>query len=69
MYPNPATDMITVGGVALNALVEVYDATGKLETSGRLHGGRLSVATLVPGVHELRVLEGDAVRSLRLVKQ
>ncbi len=69
VFPNPATDMITVGGVTMNAAVEVYDATGKLETSGRLHGGRMSVAALVPGVHELRVIEDDAVRSLRLVKQ
>lgn len=68
MYPNPATDMVTLTGVANNSMVEVYDATGKLVLNTRLLGTQLSVAGLAPGVHELRVVGKNGVQHLRFTK-
>jgi hypothetical protein len=69
MFPNPATDLVTVTGAASNAQVEVYDATGKLEYSDRLQGGRLHLGKLAAGVYQLRVTENGVVRELRFNKQ
>ena len=69
VYPNPAVDQITVTGAALNAQLEVFDATGKLVLAERMQGGRLSVASLIPGVYQVRVIEAGEVRQLRFNKQ
>ncbi|HQV75052.1 MAG: VCBS repeat-containing protein [Flavobacteriales bacterium] len=69
VYPNPAVDQITVTGAALNAQLEVFDATGKLVLADRMQGGRLSVASLIPGVYQVRVIEAGEVRQLRFNKQ
>ena len=69
MFPNPATDMVTITGVSLNANVEVFDALGKLVLRERLQGGRLHVGKLATGIHQLRVTENGVVRELRFNKQ
>ena len=68
-FPNPALDLITVRGAALNSMVEVFDVTGKRVLEGRLATGVLNVGSLVPGVYQLVVREGVAVKQMRFTKQ
>lgn len=69
MFPNPATDLVTITGVSVNASVEVYDALGKLVLTDRLQGGRLQVGQLATGIHQVRVTENGVVYELRFNKQ
>ena len=68
-FPNPALDLITVRGAALNSMVEVFDVTGKRVLEGRLATGVVDVGSLVPGVYQLVVREGVAVKQMRFTKQ
>ena len=68
-FPNPANDIITVRGAALNSAVEVLDVTGKRVLEGRLATGVLNVAQLVPGVYHLVLREGASVKQMRFTKQ
>jgi hypothetical protein len=62
-------DLITVRGAALNSMVEVFDVTGKRVLEGRLATGVVNVGSLVPGVYQLVVREGVAVKQMRFTKQ
>lgn len=77
--PNPVADEAFLTGalnVAGRVTVEVLDATGRavaLEDHGVRPAGiireQLPVAGLAPGLYMVRVRQGDATRTLRLVRQ
>jgi len=71
IYPNPATDMVTIKGEALanqNADVQVYNQAGKLQFQTHVLGNeteerKLNVASLSPGLYFVKVIpvRGKAV--------
>lgn len=66
VFPNPASDRITLNGTPTNASVEVFDALGQ-----RIHSARAStidVSAWSNGVYYLRMLDG-AAGGARLVVQ
>jgi hypothetical protein len=64
MYPNPATDFVSLNFSAFvkeSALVSVYDNTGRLVVSESFTGtqlranNNLNVADLAPGVYSVQI--------------
>ncbi|HRH37437.1 MAG TPA: FG-GAP-like repeat-containing protein [Flavobacteriales bacterium] len=69
VFPNPATDRITVSGVDLNTSVEVFDMAGKRVIADRINGTMLNVANLPSGIYELRVVDKTGAHVKRFTKQ
>ena len=58
IYPNPAKEMVTIGGYEV-AEVQVYNALGQLVNT--IHGtNELSVTGLAEGVYLLRITATDS---------
>ncbi|MEO8069435.1 MAG: T9SS type A sorting domain-containing protein [Flavobacteriales bacterium] len=70
VFPNPASDMLTVVSKAAftNAPIEIIDVTGRTVLRGAVSGQRttLDIAHLTAGVYQLRIEEHGA---MRIVKQ
>ena len=69
VVPNPATDLITVNGVAPNSAVKVLDVAGRLVLQTNLTGGRLDVSALSPGIHQLQLVGKATQEGLRFAKE
>ena len=69
LAPNPADEVLMLGGVPLNAPVEVLDASGKLVLSTRAAGGRVAVGALAPGSYLLRLVVDGEVLQRRFAKR
>jgi hypothetical protein len=69
LVPNPAADHITVNSVPPNGGVNVLDAAGRTVLSGNLHGGRLEISSLKPGLYQLVIAGAEQGLRLRFAKQ
>jgi hypothetical protein len=69
LVPNPATDHITVSGVAPNSAVNVLDAAGRLVLNGSLLAGRLDISGLKPGLYQVLLTERSTAEGLRFAKE
>lgn len=72
VVPNPAKGSFTVMGIAHGALLELHDALGRQVPIARTDGPSTGSATIDPlaarhGVYILRVTEGDATTSTRVL--
>jgi hypothetical protein len=65
VFPVPATDQLTVTGIAPNSLVRVIDAAGRTVISTTLSSNRLNVSALTAGTYVLEAItsEGRVVRT------
>jgi len=71
MFPNPATDLVTLTGLDSEATVTLTDAMGREVATIANMNGRAEYATdhLTPGAYIVRVATDAATRSFRLMKQ
>lgn len=71
LYPNPATDIITVSSNApLNdAAYKVFTIDGKQVMNGRLLNKRLNVTTLSAGTYILRIENNNSVINEQFIKR
>lgn len=71
MFPNPATDLVTLTGLDSEATVTLSDAIGREVATIANMNGRAEYATdrLTPGAYIVRVATDAATRSFRLMKQ
>ena len=69
LYPNPATDRITLRGLPENATIEIVDLNGRKVYVTQTTGYELTVndTNLVPGIYLVRVTGDDGVGVQRLV--
>lgn len=58
VYPNPASDQVTVSGLPEGSLIEIYDAYGRLVISS--FNSQFSILNLKPGFYILRSAEKTA---------
>lgn len=67
VFPNPASDFITIQGIAQDEVVKIYNVNGELVKSGR--GPVISVADLAAGVYVVHVdSNGTAIHRKFVVK-
>lgn len=71
VYPNPASDVLFVGGAFENGTVEleIVDRTGALQVNREFtgHTGKLDISHLPSGVYSVILKSGSVVRQERLV--
>ena len=71
IYPNPASDWITIRnlkneelGIATHRqLVEIFDMSGRKHRTGYTDGGMFSVSGLPAGIYILRITENETVKT------
>lgn len=69
LFPNPATDRITVEGAAPHAAYRVLTPTGQVVLAGNIAAGMLPVQGLPPGAYLLHIGLDDGPAYARFVKQ
>ena len=62
VYPNPASDQVTVSGLPEGSLIEIYDAYGRLVISS--FNSQFSILNLKPGLYLL----SSAERTAKIIK-
>ncbi|AWH86901.1 T9SS C-terminal target domain-containing protein [Flavobacterium album] len=69
IYPNPATsDRIYITSKSSQSKdVEIYDVLGKKILQSTLSGKELNITSLTPGVYIIKVKEGDASATRKLI--
>jgi len=69
IYPNPVTsDRIYITSKsAQNKDVEIFDVLGKRILQAALTGKELNVSALTPGVYIIKIKEGDATATRKLI--
>jgi hypothetical protein len=71
IYPNPASDWITIrnltdealGRVTPRQLVEIFDVSGRKRRAAYTEGGMISVSGLAAGMYILRIIENETVKT------
>jgi hypothetical protein len=71
VYPNPATDVITVTNNAAISLVTVTNLLGQtvLNQANTADTAKINVAALAQGTYILRVYSAGAAATVKIVKQ
>ncbi len=70
IYPNPTFDFITVVFSSASAVIELYDASGRLIRSTTMaSGGQLSLENEQSGVYFVRIISENLTAVHRVVKQ
>jgi len=69
IYPNPvSTGRIYVTSKSVQSKeVEIFDVLGKRVLQASVSGKELSIAALTPGVYIIKVKEGDATATRKLI--
>jgi hypothetical protein len=68
VYPNPAKNLLYLDGIQPGSDVSIIDFTGKLVQSGKAQKA-MDIEHLQPGLYLLRYQAGDAVQSVKFVKE
>jgi hypothetical protein len=68
VYPNPATESITVGSALIPDRLEIYDMLGSLVSTG-LNSKTIPVSDLSPGVYFLKVYTKSGVSLEKFIRQ
>jgi hypothetical protein len=73
IYPNPATDLVTISGAGEKNTISLYDATGKLLLEQRSTGSgrdKLDISRLAKGIYIIRIVaDNGTVTNSRITKQ
>jgi hypothetical protein len=64
VYPNPATNTLTINGLSTTATAEIYDLSGKLLLTKQLSVNQIDISTLAKGLYfiKLNTEEGSVVK-------
>ena len=68
VYPNPATDKITIDGVENISSIKVYSISGRLEKEV-FNSNQVDISNLASGIYLVKVSNGNAVLSEKIIKQ
>ncbi|MDR1973587.1 MAG: autotransporter-associated beta strand repeat-containing protein [Bacteroidales bacterium] len=69
IYPNPATDLVTVKGVETTGIIAIYNASGAQVMCRKITSPleTVSVTHLPAGMYMVRVAEGQKVKAMKLL--
>lgn len=71
-YPNPASDLLTIAGVAQGDRILIFSLAGRLVKEVLVNGGgryELEIKSLAPGPYTLHLIHGQDGQALSFVKQ
>jgi len=71
IYPNPATDFITIDGISDNAQLTIRDVNGKIVYTQLVSSGsyNISISSLSKGIYIAQITVGEELYTQRLIKQ
>jgi len=69
IFPNPATDYITLSGLTFTSKISIYAADGRQIGSPVIHDDQIDVSQLTAGLYFLRVTDGANVSNYKFMKQ
>ncbi|MDP1728483.1 MAG: two-component regulator propeller domain-containing protein [Bacteroidota bacterium] len=69
MYPNPATEKLSVNGINPNSTISIYNLNGQLVLSQELNGSEIDISQLVNGIYTAKITDNTGVYTQKLVKQ
>lgn len=69
IYPNPVSTgrIFITSKSSLNKDIEIYDVLGKKILQASVSAKELNISTLTPGVYIIKVKEGDATATRKLI--
>ena len=68
IYPNPASSVLKIRGVSIDAMLEEFDQSGRIRKTGRGHS--IDVSGLAAGgSYFVRITAGGKVISRQFIKQ
>lgn len=61
IYPNPAKDVISIDGVSIDAVIRIYDATGRMviETTAKTEKVLLNISKILAGTYNLSITDTE----------
>lgn len=68
MYPNPAKDVLYVEGFSANAMLSLFDMTGKLLFTRKLTSKQINISHLLSGLYLIRITDKKGVAVKQFVK-
>jgi|GEM_PF-2133333 len=70
LYPNPATDKISIAGKVNDFIISIYDETGhRVKQNHMVNAGQISIEDLTPGMYSLEVNAGGEISSEHFIKK
>jgi hypothetical protein len=71
IYPNPASHIIHISGIATNQKksYQLFNGVGQLEKEGVIDGSAIDIADLHAGIHFIRVTAGETYTTIKFIKQ
>ena len=70
VMPNPAKEFIRIPVVSNQASYSIFDASGRMVSSGRpLNEGVIDVKDLSSGLYLIQIVDSEAIRSAKFLKQ
>jgi hypothetical protein len=69
IYPNPASETLTVEVQKPGSRIALYDITGKIQYTGILSAGlnMFDISAYPPGIYFLRITDGNSTYNTKLV--
>lgn len=69
IYPNPVSSgrIYITSKSSLNKDVEIFDVLGKKILSASMNAKELNISSLTPGVYIIKIKEGDATATRKLI--
>lgn len=69
IYPNPVSTgrIFITSKSSLNKDIEIYDVLGKKILQASVSAKELNISTLTPGVYIIKIKEGDATATRKLI--
>jgi len=55
LYPNPTRDFLLLNSVVADAMVYIFDLTGKMLVQEQIEGNKINISSLPKGVYTLRI--------------
>lgn len=70
LYPNPATDQVTIDRISSTSIIRIFSPEGKLVQTTRTNGNRaeLSLSNLSKGIYTVQVMDGQNTFVKRVAK-
>lgn len=69
VYPNPATDILTLSKTLENAFYEIYNTAGQLVDHGKLQNNQIKISKLISGVYVLSLKNKENAFNIKFIKK
>lgn len=69
IYPNPASNVLNFNNISGNAVISIYDLTGKQVLNQTNTNNQISVNSLTNGVYIIKIIDNSQIETAKFIKQ